>query len=272
MAYSTTHCWQRPFLMNAARHTSPMQGRSGFSLVELSIVLVILGLLTGGILGGQSLIKAAELRSVGKEYEQWQTAVNTFREKYRTLPGDMANATDFWDTDTWDGNGDGIIDYGAAVSQEGEVFMFWQHLALAGLINGQFSGEAGAGSVEDSYVNVNVPSSKYSSGGWSVAYADEGETNPSDCFDLDYGNYYHFGSKIDDWEMGGELLTPEQAWNIDTKFDDGKPGKGNVIARYWDEACSIADTAGTEANDNFEASYNLSETSEQCALFFRNAI
>ncbi|MFM9890490.1 MAG: type II secretion system protein, partial [Rickettsiales bacterium] len=70
--------------------------RYGFSLVELSIVLVILGLLTGGILSGQSLIRAAELRSVSTEYNRYVTAVQTFRDKYFALPGDMTNAQSFW--------------------------------------------------------------------------------------------------------------------------------------------------------------------------------
>ena len=67
-----------------------------FSLVELSIVLVILGLLTGGILAGQSLIRAAELRAVTTEYQRYVAAVQTFRDKYMALPGDMPNAIAFW--------------------------------------------------------------------------------------------------------------------------------------------------------------------------------
>lgn len=68
----------------------------GFSLVELSIVLVILGLLTGGILSGQSLIRAAELRSVVTDIQQIQTSIYSFRDRYMALPGDMKDATDFW--------------------------------------------------------------------------------------------------------------------------------------------------------------------------------
>src|SRR6187399_2125428 len=77
------------------RYNAPMRG---FSLVELSIVLVILGLLTGGILAGQSLIRAAELRAVSTEYSKFVTAGRSFRDKYFALPGDMANATSFWGT------------------------------------------------------------------------------------------------------------------------------------------------------------------------------
>ena len=70
--------------------------KKAFSLVELSIVLVILGLLVGGILSGQSLIRAAQLRSVTADYTRFVTAVNTFRDKYFALPGDMTNAQSVW--------------------------------------------------------------------------------------------------------------------------------------------------------------------------------
>ena len=65
----------------------------GFSLVELSIVLVILGLLTGGILAGQSLIRAAELRSISTDYSRYIAAVQAFRDKYFALPGDSLART-----------------------------------------------------------------------------------------------------------------------------------------------------------------------------------
>jgi len=82
--------------------------KTAFSLVELSIVLVILGLLTGGVLTGQNLIRAAELRAVTTEFNAYQTAANTFKDKYFAIPGDMTNATDFWGSAGGDGTlGDG---------------------------------------------------------------------------------------------------------------------------------------------------------------------
>ena len=68
----------------------------GFSLLELSIVLVILGLLAGGVLSGKSLIRAAELRTIGTERDRFRTAMYAFRDKYFMLPGDISNATSFW--------------------------------------------------------------------------------------------------------------------------------------------------------------------------------
>ena len=110
--------------------------QQGFSLIELSIVLVIIGLLTGGILTGQSLIRASEVRSVATEVAKYRTAVMSFRDQYKALPGDMKNATTFWGsmtncgaaspsgtgTQTCNGNNDRDIDAPAAAAQTGEMF------------------------------------------------------------------------------------------------------------------------------------------------------
>ena len=61
----------------------------GFTLVELSIVLVIIGLIIGGVLVGRDLITAATVRAQIAQIEKYQTAVNTFRGKYGYLPGDI---------------------------------------------------------------------------------------------------------------------------------------------------------------------------------------
>src|SRR5690606_13638021 len=74
----------------------PQKDIAAFSLVELSIGLLILGLLTGGTLGRKEMIRAAELRSGMTESQQLQTVVNAFTGKYDALPGDMKNAERFW--------------------------------------------------------------------------------------------------------------------------------------------------------------------------------
>jgi prepilin-type N-terminal cleavage/methylation domain-containing protein len=66
--------------------------QTAFSLVELSIVLVILGLLVGGVLSGQALIRASEMRSITAQANQYRAAIYSFRDKYFAIPGDMANA------------------------------------------------------------------------------------------------------------------------------------------------------------------------------------
>lgn len=122
----------------------------GFTLIELSVVLVVIGLIVGGILVGQDLIKSAQIQKLGTMIEQLNTAVNTFEGKYNCLPGDCANATTFFGTNpacaysstipattTCNGNGDGFI-----YSVDGDGFQnggpenayFFQQLILANLI------------------------------------------------------------------------------------------------------------------------------------------
>src|ERR1700691_4635745 len=69
------------------------ESEKGFTLIELSIVLVIIGLIVGGILTGQDLIKAAEQRATLAQIEKYNTAVNTFRNKFGGIPGDLPAAT-----------------------------------------------------------------------------------------------------------------------------------------------------------------------------------
>ena len=61
----------------------------GFTLIELSIVLIIIGLITGGILVGRDLVHAAEIRATISQEQRYNTAVNTFKLQYGYLPGDM---------------------------------------------------------------------------------------------------------------------------------------------------------------------------------------
>ena len=65
---------------------------AGFTLIELSVVLVIIGLIVGGVLVGQDLIRAATLQAQITQIQKFNTAANTFRLKFNALPGDVANA------------------------------------------------------------------------------------------------------------------------------------------------------------------------------------
>lgn len=248
----------------------------GFSLVELSIVLVILGLLTGGILAGQSLIRAAELRAVTTEFNRWVTATQTFRDKYLGFPGDMRNATAFWGKDnakcsgdtgttatpgTCNGDGDGNIELGAATTgATGEIFRYWQQLALAGLIEGTYTG-INTGDADTASIGTNVPASKISSAGWTIAYDISLSSN---FFSIPTTqNTYFYGSlMVNDLTSVG-VLKAEELWNIDTKMDDGKPGRGKVIAGRI-PTCTTSSSA-----TDFDANYRLDATSTTaCAILF----
>lgn len=249
----------------------------GFSLVELSIVLVILGLLTGGILSGQSLIRASELRSVVGEYERYIAAVHSFRDRYMALPGDMTNATQFWGKSaafcnshtgtaaipgTCNGGGDGRLQKPAAVNATGEIFRFWQHLSLAGLIEGTYSGNAGPLDEYDMVVGDNIPAAKISGGSWGMREYYPGIGDTTTMFAISpYGHWLQLGRDVST-DNTTAILRPEEAWNIDSKMDDGRPARGKLLARLYG-SCTTA-TAGT----NLDADYRLDSSSIGCVLNF----
>lgn len=262
--------------------------KNGFSLVELSIVLVILGLLTGGILSGQSLIRAAELRAVATEYQRHIAAVQSFRDRYMALPGDFRDATKFWGrqvnaahcatnsaaavvaSGTCDGSGNGLIEAPTAVNQSGEMFQLWKQLALAGLVEGTYTGLGGSGWAAQAIKDSNVPNSRLSNAAWGVQYLGNYAGSGLN-YALDYGNALLIGSftTISGF-LPNYVLRPEEAWNIDTKLDDGIPSRGKIVASNWNNACAAADD-GTHANNDLNASYKLSETSLVCTLYFVRA-
>jgi prepilin-type N-terminal cleavage/methylation domain-containing protein len=254
----------------------PPPAKNGFSLVELSIVLVILGLLVGGVLSGQSLIRAAELRAVTGEYARYITSVQTFRDKYFAIPGDMANATRFWGKDdtnctgdtgtnatpgTCNGNADGIMTFAGGNGDNREIRRFWQHLALAGLIEGSYNGpHTGIG-----VLGVNQPKSRLSNAGWATAYTPPNFPGDESAYAVNYGNFFRFGTqKAGSSGADGPVLKPEEVWNIDTKMDDGKPAYGNLIAVYWDD-CTLA-----ESRTDLDKAYQLTETGNKCTFYVRN--
>ena len=127
-------------------HPHPRQRQSGFTLIEIAIVLVIIGLLLGGILKGQELITQGRIRNVSNDFQSVTAAVNLYQDRYRALPGDDPGAAARWTavgSTTTSGNGDGTIGDGTAGvpaynsgNAGDESRLFWQHLRLAGLVGG----------------------------------------------------------------------------------------------------------------------------------------
>ena len=106
---------------------------AGFSLVELAIALVVVGILVAGVLKGQDLIESARLKRVVSQIQNYQLATSTFFDRYDALPGDFAGASRIIDPRLVDGDGTGTL-AGAGLQPETKAFHFWSHLSLAGLI------------------------------------------------------------------------------------------------------------------------------------------
>lgn len=131
------------------------RSQSGFTLVEIAIVLVIIGLLLGGILKGQEMITQAKIKNIVNDFNGITAAINSYQDRYKALPGDDLNANARWGLPAGVGNGNGNGQFGvvtagtppttdspynqpAALPAAGtkEVLLFWWHLRLAGFVGG----------------------------------------------------------------------------------------------------------------------------------------
>lgn len=205
-----------------------MMKQQGFTLLELSIVLVIIGLIAGGVIAGQEMIKAAELRSVIKDANELKTATYAFKEKYGYYPGDFNQASSFWTSCTdngvnrCNGNGDNIITHVDSLGLAGiyEVFRGIQHLSLGGFIPGNYT------AADTHELGVNVKPSAITGGGF---YLSSSRNTGAAIFGR-AGNYIRLGSASAYSRFFGGSLSSRDAWSIDGKIDDGFADKGNIMA------------------------------------------
>jgi prepilin-type N-terminal cleavage/methylation domain-containing protein len=114
--------------------------QSGFTLVEIAIVLVIIGLLLGGILKGQELINSAKVKNLANDFRVIPTYIYAFQDKFKALPGDDAQVTTHVTGATLSTTGpvgNGVINgpWNTTTATE-ESFLFWQHVRLANLAAG----------------------------------------------------------------------------------------------------------------------------------------
>ncbi|WP_018606727.1 prepilin-type N-terminal cleavage/methylation domain-containing protein [Uliginosibacterium gangwonense] len=126
--------------------------QSGFTLVEIAIVLVIIGLLLGGVLKGQELINSAKSKAVISDFRNTATMIAAYQDRFRALPGDDANAAKHLSgaVNATGTPGDGLIGgvWNSSTATD-ESVLLWQHLRLAGLAAGDTTDPASAASLTD---------------------------------------------------------------------------------------------------------------------------
>lgn len=202
-----------------------MKQHQGFSLLELSIVLVIIGLIVGGIVAGASMIRSAELNKIGTDLARLQTTINTFKLKYDARPGDMKNAYSFWGADcgtdtentsaSCNGNGNGNYE------TQNELVEFAHHLALSQMISGSYTGTYGVGTVADPYYTDEVIETSLN-GVFRPWYS------ASVLYDKSNVNFISVAALDSTGNTTLGILSPSEAWSVDKKIDDGEVDSGKL--------------------------------------------
>jgi prepilin-type N-terminal cleavage/methylation domain-containing protein len=181
--------------------------QSGFTLIEIAIVLVIIGLLLGGVLKGQEMITSAKVRNLADQGSAVKAAFFAFQDRYRALPGDYINASNNIQGVTG-GAGGGNGDGNGLVNTNNDRGLFWLHLSAAGFITGNYDGTAVGNS-------LNCPSTTCASNAYGTqmmfTWGQSADGSTSNAHELRLGR----GIPVD---VVAEL---------DRKVDDGVPSTGS---------------------------------------------
>ncbi len=247
-------------------HNATTSHQSGFTLVELALVLTIMGLLAGGVLKAQEMIANARATSTIAQIQAYQKAVGIFYDSYLAIPGDfnaaqkcLPNCTTA--TNCTDGNGDKMV--GSAeeawktidATINSENTQLWRHLALADLMQGV------AVSGTQTGFGISHPASRLS-GGFHARQADAASEMPDGLV------LVLRASPQGTWQGGtrGMAISPKDAAKIDRKIDDGAAfsGYAYAISNGHNDGCGTQN-AGTQG----ETGYDETSAERSCDMIFK---
>ena len=245
-----------------------MHREKAFSLLELSVILIITAILIAGLTRSKSIIDQAKAKAFLVEIAKLRAFVSEFQASYNlALPGDINNATSYFikcQSTNCNGNGNGYIGYADFDNNLEEAYIFWKHLEFAGLLDQTLSGTINSSAP---YANVdNMYNSKAFDG--AIYF-------PHFPFEIEAGQFYSTHTKNNNIFTlarpshetivpSGRVLSPGIAFNIDIKVDDGKPRAGRIKAyNYFSSkngyhGTTAGNIAGTEC-DSLGHSYNNSD-------------
>jgi len=235
--------------------------KSAFSLVELSVVLIVIGLLVATVSVSSKLISNSKIRSVINEIEKVKSSINTFYGSFESYPGDFDRATSYF-SGASNGDGDKLVEYNA------ENAYAWLHLQKAEVIDGNYSGSMGD-SGNGSTGGINTLGSRYHS---AACFSFTGSLSHGSALGINTGlNGFILGHRWVNNACEGELFLPRDAEFIDLKLDDGVANKGNVIAVGGQ---INPPTSGSSGSVNLSTAcessgaYSTTTTTVECILHF----
>jgi prepilin-type N-terminal cleavage/methylation domain-containing protein len=249
---------------------SSLTNNKGFSLIELSIVLIIIGLLVAGITGGASLIKSAELRSIMTEARGYKMAVNAYYTSQDTLPGDDDSTT--MGTSGLEGDNDGKIEGNTGTGAVPEGIEAWNDMrdtdvGILDISELDLTTTTPTASVIPilslTGENTLVPS-KYKGAGWTADYAttpasDAGTATVNSNVVVFTGENGATSTTATEVIPGG-TLSGLDAYSIDKKMDDGVFTTGTVFGINGDDSDGATQTTKCDEDET---------TVDVCALMFK---
>lgn len=241
--------------------------KKGFSLVEISVVMAIIGLLLGGVLAGQALLNGQRKNALIGKAKELRFAIQQFKLKYGYYAGDFPTATQVWGradggspvtancanpgTDNSNPNGTCNGDGDGNFFGWGEEVRSWQQLRLAGMITGNYNGV-------DAYPPVPGVTAPTMEGKLNSAFIPRSGIYDATNWQFYAGDYsgaisYGFddGSSV---SGGGPIISGEDAFGIDRKVDDGLPATGSIRAyktdSYYRPGCPVANAYPVDRKDD----------------------
>jgi len=208
--------------------------QSGFTLIEIAIVLVIVGLLLGGVLQGQQLIENSRVRAAVNDFNGVPAAAYSYMDRYRRFPGDDGNLAAVqarggaWANVTVGGDNNGSVSGGInnTFNPTGELLGFWQHLRASGFIAGDPSTIGAAAAPQNPFGGLIGVNSVLIQG------------MPAGVNKLCMSN------------VGGSA-----ALALDGRLDDGAPGTGNFRATAG--VNPVAGAMGATTTYNVDTAYTV---------------
>lgn len=261
-------------------------GQSGFTLVELAIVVTIIGILTAGALEGHEILQSSRVNATVSQITAIEVGVGNFNDFFGGKPGDIPQpqvrlpnyptdsrgispqSNGYVGVTNWGTGGflkqipvDGMAPLAPTIGDETELF--WTQLLYAGLITGV---------TNDGLMNKTVPQwgvthpAASIGGGFVVGYDDSAPLTPGAPVAASFSGLVYAIEAVPNTDLGTtsgtQPMTPGRAAHLDRKMDDGKPYTG--IVRAYGVTASCFQGATTN-------SYDESVVSNDCGILIYDA-